>query len=179
MTTSTWETIDESPAVLAVRTALDNNTFIPNPNDVRMYVTGATMPIENLRQQLLKHQMPSGQFLGPTFERRVFTNRWFYFGNRNRRSGLLQFSRDAQFEFELLDWTAAQDGQYVGMNLCVTPSPLVDPTTDWLTFVQEWCEWLFPYFEGALQVVICNNASLDFDVQIGAAAVVTQMVVAR
>lgn len=175
----TWNTIAESPAVLAVEDALEMlNVFssVPNPLDIRVFIAGLTMPLGNLRAELERQGMPSGEFLGESFERKVYTGRYGYFSNRNRASGLNSLARDAQFTYLVNSWTLDALGKRVGIELCVTPSPLVPSNNAWLTFVREWVEWLLPHFKGAVSVVLCVAADINLTLQVGGSALIQWIV---
>ena len=159
-----WQTVQESPAVEAAELAISRlreNAGFPNPFNVKLYVRGETMPIENLRRQLRDMDVPSGEFLGEEFERKVFTGKYFYYNNRNRASGLDLFAEDALFSWIILSWMDASDGQHEGINLCITPTPLATANNDWLAFVKEWVEWILPHFEGAVTIVLCETATVN------------------
>ena len=175
-----WTTIAQSPAVRAVRAALDRIDDLAgfdDPPDVRDFVRPATIPIANLRAALAAQGVPDGRFLGETFERRVYARRYEYFYHRNRESGVERFAADAQFAFYYELETAAGGTRFTRIEVCVSPSPLVAPTADYAAGVTRWLEWLAPHFAaGDVTVVFCAIAEPTLRLPVGAGAVLQRVV---
>ena len=184
-----WDNITTSPAVLAARRALDDlpsHADFPDPMAGRLYVAGPTAPIRNIRRQMNVMNMPSGMFLGEIFERRVFDELYTYHRRRNYLQSLDQFARDAQFEYHLTYKSNAtreeddpardvNDRRWRGLELCITPSPIVlfeTDTLDWIAFVRAWIDWLIPWFVGSIEIILCDFARIPLLVTLGAAVTI-------
>lgn len=176
MTTRLWQNLTESPAVLASRRALvdlPKSAGFPDPMDVRLYVMGDTMPIENIRRQFEAMDMPSGMYLGEVFERRVYNHLIQYHLLRDHEVSVEQFASDAQFSYRLNKEPSS--GRWTSLDICVTPSPIVlveGAGADWIEFVTNWLNWLLPWFSGAITITLCTFAETGLYLIPGAAATV-------
>ena len=58
------------------------------------------------------------------------------------------------------------------MEICITPSPLVEPTLEYVAFVEQWVRWTQPYFEdeGHLIVDLCRYAQATIHLAVAAFA---------
>ena len=190
MPANVWPNISESPwveAVYAVLQEMPELAGYDDPLDVRRFVHPATMPIGNLRRQLDDMQVPSTDFFGDDFTRRVGVNLYEYFEGRDRWSGVDRTAEDLMFEY-IPTWKTS-GGRRVGVDFCITPSPTVMPTTDYVAAVKDWLDWVLPHFEGdipasnppepAIEVTLCDFAQAPFSLQVAATAVITRIVAAR
>ena len=141
------ELVYDSLACQAVRAALDD---IMLNLDVREFLRGATMPLDNLRHELyVRHEMPNSEGLGEVFERYVHEHRFEYFSDRNRPAILDRLAEDLGFiylpfndnavagptnqdsawvltgqTFTLQGATGQVSGtRRIGLELCISPPP--------------------------------------------------------
>ena len=166
-----WATVADSPAVLAVGDALADWLSNARPLDaaapvsVRRFVEAANQPLENLRAELAMFGFPSGEYLGPDFERRVGANKLEYFQRRNTASLLVELAAHAEFRY-ILSWQLTA-GERTAMNVLVTPSRFLGEATEFGDFVTEWLIWSYPWFgAGGVTVTLAPEVRLGYEAAI-------------
>lgn len=200
---NTWPSIGESPWVEAVHAVLQEMPELAgydDPIDVTNFVHPLRMPITNLRHQLDEMDVPSTEAFGDVFTRRVGVHLYDYFHGRDRWSGVDRTAEDLQFRY-IHSWYTKTDGQQagvmgqrIGVDFCVTPSPLITFDEDYSTEqyasdVAEWLRWVLPHFEGEemlprrddpslleekerVQVTLCTYVETDLALAAAATAVI-------
>ena len=186
-----WPSITESPWVVAFYEMLGEVhelISLEDPVDVRRFVDLRTMPIGNLRQQLDAMNVPSTAFFGEVLTRAVGTNLYNYFAGRDQWAGVNQTAEDLLFEY-VPTWKVNGAGRRVGIDFCITPSPVVVANPEYVEAVRDWLNWVLPHFEGniagrtpvekAVTINLCDFAEVPFSLQMAATATITKLVTAR
>ena len=180
-----WDRLGESPWVEAVyRTLLEMPELagFDDPLDVRTFVRPESMPLANLELELNARGVPATGAIGEEFTRRVGQYLYEYFDGRDKWSGVDRTAEDLDFRW-VHTWIL-ESGRRVGIEFCVTPSPLAEPTPDYVAAVRDWLAWVVPHFDGdipsrnpaekAVQVVFCEYGQPGFSLQAGATALITR-----
>ncbi len=183
-----WDHMSESPWVEAVYEALlamPELAGFDDPLDVRDFVRAATMPLVHLELELNARGVPATSAFGEIFTRRVGEHLYEYFDGRNKWSGVDRTAQDLQFSW-VHTWITNVSGRRVGIEFCVTPSPLVEATPEYAQAVRDWLTWVAPYFDGdipgripaekGVQVVFCEYGAPPLALQTEATALITRTV---
>ena len=153
--------------VSAVRAVLDQLTVSGiskepvNPGD---YVHWETIPVDNIELLLAFFGIPSGTFLGEKFQRRIYKDLFALFQYRNYRIALEAFARDAQIAYTIT--FEYINNLKVGMEVCISESPLGIDLTTYLVGVTEWFKWLIEWWSTTLTVITCKNISLEVNLTV-------------
>ena len=190
---TTWTTIDESPAVMAVKEAIKAMGEIegfPVKINLLDYVSGQTMPLDNIYRELRSRGVPPSEVFGEAFARRLYDTLFDIYNGRNRKSGLDTFAVAVGFEylirwFNKLDTTGVpnSEGDYpifspvVNYDLCISPIPEILPDHIYVEAVSTWVRWLVPHFPHST-VTVCTNEIIDFEMSVHGSIVDYQEAVA-
>ena len=152
---NTWDNLTESPWVSAVYAYLESVNI---DTDVAAYNNPSTAPIENVRAVLDFFRVPRTSHLGEAFTRRVASNLFEYF-NRNSWAAFERTSTDLQFNY-IHQWrhgdvsdSDVPDTRRTAIDICVSPSPLVETNDEYVNALSEWLSWIWPYLEGSVDCV--------------------------
>ena len=165
-----WVTVADSPTVIAARELLmrlneriaevTGTINFEEPLDVRRYVRWDSAPLENIKEFLEFLDLPSGDFLGEEFERRVYRDLFELFQGRNYRAGLTVLEREASAAIQ--HWWDYSNGIKTHLHICVSPSPLVNPVTQtYATGMSQWCRWMIEWWAEDMTVILCSTQVIE------------------
>ena len=160
-----WITLPDSPIPAALRAFLGGVYGLVEPVDAdapvdpRAWLDPATAPIDNVRLSLRDLGFPSGDYVGPVFERRVAARPLAYYRRRNTASMLMELADDAEFRY-IIRWTPASGGPRTGANVLVTPTALLNDSTGWAEHLVRWLNWSYPLLAGAFTVTVAPEVRI-------------------
>ena len=187
----TWDYITDSPWVDAVYQVLQDLPHLPERVDVRDWVFPDRMPLDRLRKLLDFLSVPDTAVLSDEFTRRVAKNLFAYF-HKNSWLALNRTAEDLQFVYTA-DWRAGdRDDPQVpatrrtALDICISPSPLLDPDERYIAAVRDWINWVLPYLDGQVRplddpsatlrerivISLCPYGELDLHMDVAGRAVV-------